>query len=231
MTITMGNLLLNFTGLYKEMNLELPETEILDFTKLTGSELYVDENAEKIISGEIGRYGCEGIHFLDNGNYHYVTRLFLHEIKEDIDLIYFDNHSDDRPPAFEGLKSCGSWVLDAEKELENLRSVHWIDGKGELHSRGELSEKRVLYVSVDKDVFRREIAPTNWDQGEMTLEEFEGIITELTGKRKIRGTDICGECVSKDGFFDECELGQNRETDIRLFRFLKSLMERHERDG
>ena len=125
---------------------------MLDFTKLTGSELYLDENAENILSSAVKKYGADGIHLLDNGNYHYITRLFLKELRKEFDLLYADNHSDDQPPAFEGLKSCGSWVADTENELKELTGgIVWIDGRGNMHKKGTFSDERSLYISVDKE--------------------------------------------------------------------------------
>ncbi|MCR4745497.1 MAG: hypothetical protein K5894_09770 [Lachnospiraceae bacterium] len=220
----MGNLIFNFTGLYEKMNLELPDRNFIDFTKLTGSELYVDENAERIIRKEIRKYGADGIHMLDNGNYHYLTRLFLHELNEPFDLLYFDNHSDDQPPAFEGLKSCGSWVLDTRNELrEKLGAVFWADGNSFIHKYGEMSSERPLYISVDKDVFDKKIAPTNWDQGNMAFEGFTDILNDLSSGRRIAGVDICGECAPTDGFFNSEELRINEETDMRLIRVFNIL--------
>ena len=221
----MGNLIFNFTGLYEAMKLKFDGARMLDFTGLSGSELYVDENAERIISAEIKKYGADGIHLLDNGNYHYITRLFLNELGEPFDLLYFDNHSDDQTPAFEGLKSCGSWVLDTKRELpDRLGGTVWVDGNGIVHRNGEMSKTRALYISVDKDVFGKDIALTNWDQGNLAMNAFRKIVREMTAGRRIAGIDICGECVSRDGIFEDKELELNRETDIVLIGFLEGLL-------
>lgn len=34
-----------------------------------------------------------GIHFLDSGNYHYVTKLWLDQVKEPFDLLVLDHHT------------------------------------------------------------------------------------------------------------------------------------------
>lgn len=218
----MGNLILNFTGMYEKMNPEWGDVPFLDFTELRGSELYVDEEAEFAITREIEKYGPEGLHLLDNGNYHYVSRLFIKLMEEETDLLYFDNHSDDQPPAFEGLKSCGSWVLDLQNEFaDRLGGMVWVDGRGELHEKGSMSSERPLYISIDKDVFSKEFAATNWDQGELTLDRFMEIYQEVTKGRRIAGIDICGGTVPHDGLFNLDEIELNKKIDLKLIGFLE----------
>ena len=50
-----------------------------------------------------------------------------------------------------------------------------------------------VYLSIDKDVLCLEDARTNWDQGEMKLEEMEKMIKQVFQKRNVLGADICGE--------------------------------------
>ena len=203
-----------------------------DLTGLRGTELYIDEEAEEKLLDIIGKDGVNGIHLLDNGNYHYVTRLFLHHIKEEFDLLYFDNHSDDQMPAFAGIKSCGSWVLDAKDELKGkLKGISWIDGSGVIHQDGEPDTKRPLYISIDKDVLSKEIAPTNWDQGEISLGKMTGMIDEYLEGRTLIGVDICGECLFKNGFADEKDICANEKVDNYLIEYFYRKMEEAENNG
>ena len=50
-----------------------------------------------------------------------------------------------------------------------------------------------MYVSIDKDVLCQEDARTNWDQGDMKLEEMELMVEELLNRGVFLGADICGE--------------------------------------
>ncbi len=219
----MNKLIFNFSGLYAAMT-SLPEDfERLDCTEIRGAELYIDEEAEKELQKMIDERGSEGIHLIDNGNYHYMTRLFLKNIKEPFDLLYFDNHSDDQPPAFEGLHSCGSWVLNAREDIEMLCNTTWIDGNYEIHSTGEdASLSRPLYISVDKDVLAREVVPTNWDQGTLSLKQIYEIADKYIKGRKLIGADICGGCVSTDGIFSAEDLLKNEAVDLELIKYFMS---------
>lgn len=49
-----------------------------------------------------------------------------------------------------------------------------------------------VYLSVDKDVFAPELAPTNWDQGRLQLQHAQAIIRALQGQQLL-GSDITGE--------------------------------------
>ena len=62
-------------------------------------------------------------YFFDNGNYHYMSKLWTDSIREPFDLVVFDHHPDMQPPRFEGILSCGGWikeVLDHNKLVQNV---------------------------------------------------------------------------------------------------------------
>ena len=151
------------------------------------------------IRSRIASYSSGEIHFIDSGNYHYMTRIWLEKISEPFDLLVFDNHTDMQPPAFGGLLSCGGWIYDSVMELPLLQKIILIGPDEEAFSRVEpeiqekvkflsreklqemeLSEildfvkeqvgKNSLYISIDKDVLCPEDADTNWSQGDMRLE-------------------------------------------------------------
>ena len=216
----MYNIIFNFTGLYEEMNFGPADFITHDLKGMRGTELYIDEEAEEKLLCLIGEYSINGIHLLDNGNYHYVTRLFLHHIKEDFDLIYCDNHSDDQAPAFEGIKSCGSWVMDARKELAHrMKSTCWINGKGEAVIYGVPSKDRPVYLSIDKDVLDKAVAPTNWDQGELKLDSLLELIERLLDGRTLIGVDICGECLYENGRASSEDIMTNEKVDNYLIKY------------
>lgn len=50
-------------------------------------------NEQKIIQ-------LAGIHFIDSGNYHYMTRLWLTRMDQPFCLLVYDNHTDMQPPGF-----------------------------------------------------------------------------------------------------------------------------------
>ena len=143
-----------------------------------------------------------------------MTGLFLSLVKEDFDLIHFDHHSDDKPPAFEGLKSCGSWVYDLKMENGYLKDYLLIRDHGDF-SKYEPSDMP-LYISVDKDVLSENVLKTNWDQGDMSEEEFFEIFNRLINERRILGIDICGE--------DEPEknIMQNEAFNLKIVEILKN---------
>ena len=138
----------DFTGVYAEQPFmqELRATaEIskdvrwLDCTKIVGTDCYCDDDAIKEINESIdnaetcGKSECSienrdnsinapAIHFFDNGNYHYMSKLWTDRVQEPFTLIVFDHHPDMQPPRFGGILSCGGWVkevLDNNKFIQN----------------------------------------------------------------------------------------------------------------
>ena len=82
------------------------------------------------------------IHFFDNGNYHYMSKLWTDRVQEPFTLIVFDHHPDMQPPRFGGILSCGGWVLEVLKSNAFVQNVIIIGVKDELVEtvREELSQ-------------------------------------------------------------------------------------------
>ena len=191
---------MDFSGIYEDQQFwrgkEVSRVEARD---IPGTNCYCDEEAMNEIRSRIAPYSSGEIHFIDSGNYHYMTRIWLEKISEPFDLLVFDNHTDMQPPAFGGLLSCGGWIYDSVMELPLLQKVILIGPDEEAFSRVEpeiqkkvefLSREKLrgmelmeildfvkeqtgknpFYISIDKDVLCPEDADTNWSQGDMRLE-------------------------------------------------------------
>ena len=129
----------------REKSAKSADIHWLDCTKIVGTDCYCDDDAVKAINEMIdnsesgSKTECSGIienrdnsmcsnssandvaeqpaiHFFDNGNYHYMSKLWTDRIQQPFSLIVFDHHPDMQPPRFGGILSCGGWVLEV---LEN----------------------------------------------------------------------------------------------------------------
>lgn len=250
----MKPIIMNFSGIYREEDfLEGQEALWLDFQELQGVNGYCAPEAEEEIRERIRDLPVQGIHFLDSGNYHYLSKFWLEKIREPFSLLVFDNHTDMQEAAFFGLLSCGSWageVLDTHEFLSHIcvagpGSKDFQEYKGqagekltricreELPGRGEEILREFLetdpdlplYISIDKDVLGKEDARTNWDQGEVSLRRLLKWLELAFEKRKVLGADICGENPSDTARPVSGEdLLINSRTNRELLRFLKKQM-------
>ena len=83
-----------------------------------------------------------------------------------------------------------------------------------------------LYISIDKDVLRKEDARTNWDQGGLALEQLLKWLELAFEKRKVIGADICGENppdTARPVSGEDLQI--NSRTNRELLSFLKNRME------
>ena len=125
----------DFTGVYAEQpfmqglrKAASTDGEIrwFDCTRIDGTDCYCDDEAQAILRKQIteaSSISTPSIHFFDNGNYHYMSKLWTDSIREPFDLVVFDHHPDMQPPRFEGILSCGGWikeVLDHNKLVQNV---------------------------------------------------------------------------------------------------------------
>ena len=74
---------MNFSGAYNFESFD-KDSEIinLDFRQLHGTEGYCSREAAKVIKDKIQPFGPHGMHFLDNGDYHYVSKFWTDMITE-----------------------------------------------------------------------------------------------------------------------------------------------------
>lgn len=125
---------------------------ILDFTTLSGTTGFCDDAAADEIRRRIADFPARGLHFLDNGNFHYLTRFWCEKISEDFALVVYDHHVDLRKPVFPGLMSCGSWIRDVLLQNRHCRAVLII---GPERAQADIIE-RELQSFADEDNFSDE---------------------------------------------------------------------------
>ncbi len=254
-------ILMNMSGVCLNQEMFKSEAvEIIECKELSGTDCYCDDVAAQKLKELIEPYSENALHYIDGGNYHYLSKLWTGKIEKDFDLVVFDHHPDMQPPLFGPILSCGSWIKDTIESNPNLKNVYIIgvneelitdemraadsidsnDGaqkikiKPEIHfiTKQELDEIRKMscelnssrlnnskiiekiseivtkteknddmcksqqndiYISIDKDVLSENEYKTNWDQGNMSVEELFVILEQICRERKVIGIDVCGE--------------------------------------
>ena len=250
--------IMNFSGIYKNQNFykNYAEEEIFwtELSDLSGCNCYCDAEASDRIRKEIQAFTGNGIHFIDSGNYHYMTRLWLEKLQIPFRLLVFDNHTDMQPPAFGGLLSCGGWIVASLEELPLLQEVILVGPDEEAYTQVEpdlqqkvlflsreklstmtaeekegffnnLSEDLPLYVSVDKDVLCKGDASTTWSQGDMHLSELMSFLELVLERQNILGMDVCGEC-DMDSCSEDFLNDHANEAILRLWEKMQKSSER-----
>lgn len=250
--------IMNFSGIYKNQNFykNYAEEEIFwtELSDLSGCNCYCDAEASDRIRKEIQAFTGKGLHFIDSGNYHYMTRLWLEKLQIPFRLLVFDNHTDMQPPAFGGLLSCGGWIVASLEELPLLQEVILVGPDEEAYTQVEpdlqqkvlflsreklstmtaeekegffnnLSEDLPLYVSVDKDVLCKGDASTTWSQGDMHLSELMSFLELVLDRQNILGMDVCGEC-DMDSCSEDFLNDHANEAILRLWEKMQKSSER-----
>ena len=132
----------------------------LDCTQIAGTDCYCDDDAVAAIRGQIADAGitdAHGIHFIDGGNYHYMSKLWTDMVQEPFSLVVFDHHPDMQAPRFGGILSCGGWVLEVLKSNPIVQSVTLIGVADHLvdEIREEISQTEYGRI-LDKVTFIKE---------------------------------------------------------------------------
>ncbi len=102
------------------------EIRWFDCTRIDGTDCYCDDEAQAILRKQIVEVSAKttpGIHFFDNGNYHYMSKLWTDQIQIPFDLVVFDHHPDMQPPRFEGILSCGGWIKEVLEHNKFVQKV------------------------------------------------------------------------------------------------------------
>lgn len=210
---------------------------------ISGRNMYCTDEAYDEIRSRLSCYPSpySGIHFIDTGNYHYMSRIFTSFADTKYDLILLDNHNDMQRAGFGDILSCGSWALEVLEKDENLSSLYVygpavfeaegevfdvsLNGKsisGRLYrGKGYESGAHPVYLSVDKDILDTGECITNWDQGSLTLSELTGLIDMCVGERTLMGADICGGISESDPECSEDILFKNVVSDRKLLEEIR----------
>lgn len=127
----MSQTICNFSDVYEnqpfmESLRRSGEATWIDLSGISGTDCYCDDEAVAVINAELNKAGCNdasGVHFIDNGNYHYMSKIWTDMVQEPFTLVVFDHHPDMQEPRFGDILSCGGWVkkvLDENKFIDNV---------------------------------------------------------------------------------------------------------------
>jgi len=118
------DLVLDFTHTYSvDWVRENEGLRYIDCVDIAGTDMYCTPEAEEELERRLSEFPLNGIHFIDSGNYHYMTRLFTKRISEPYNLVFFDNHNDMQPTMIPELLSCGAWAGQVLAEDVNLQKM------------------------------------------------------------------------------------------------------------
>lgn len=233
------NLILDFTHVYCDEDIkDIDRFRYIDCSDIQETDMYCSKNAYEKIWGRIEPYGIQGIHYIDSGNYHYISKIITDHIDEPFGLVMYDHHTDMQIPMVPEMMSCGDWAGQALSQNKNLRQLVIVgppesDIEQTLESysgsqsgrlltfsaedlHGDLLENKLklirtdlpLYISIDKDVLGPEYTETNWSQGDMSIDGLERLLSVFLG----------GQGEEKNS--DACRNDEGNAGDIRHSRIL-----------
>jgi arginase family enzyme len=222
--------IMNFSNVYTEQTFYKHErVHWINCTDIQGADCFCDSEASQKICRRMEPLSPQGIHFIDSGNYHYISKFFTDKILEDFILVVFDHHPDMQPSLFDELLTCGSWVKAVIDTNRHLKKVVLVGISDELlkhiepqylsriieFKESQLEDLEAwqkfhtlhfnlpIYISIDKDVLSTDEEQTNWDQGKATLKELKRLLLILMKNDRLIGVDICGGCnYSINGLLD-----------------------------
>ena len=218
MTHAQQSIVFNFTHVYETYGFMRGEAfRWVDCTALEGTDCYCDTEAERLLKERMASLPLHALHWLDSGDYHYLSKLWTDSINVPFSLVVLDHHPDMQRPMFGELLSCGSWVREALEQNPYLKKVVLVGVDDKVHSEAQGFEDKVvfigeteaqrlsaremvkrmqlegpLYLSIDKDVMSVNECSTNWDQGSMKWPQLTALLEQLANSQ-ILGVDICGE--------------------------------------
>ena len=226
-------IVMHMSGAYTPQNFYGENDILVDCRDISGTKCYCDEMAKNLLRERVAKLSYDDIHFLDSGNYHYLSLLWLEKLCQPFSLVLFDHHPDMQPPSFGDITSCGGWVKEALDRNPNLKHVYMVGVNPTLMEELDIDDSRVhmgldelsadqypIYISFDKDVLSEGDARCDWDQGEITLDDALGMLHKIAEKHKILGMDVCGEDSNWETAFDSLDIMKiNEATNVRLHEF------------
>lgn len=223
-------ILLNFTGIYDyEPFASRQDITHVDCRDINGVDCYCDERGRNELHRRLAAYPAKALHFIDSGDFHYLTEYWVSRLDEPFSLIVFDHHPDMQEPQWEGVVSCGGWVTDVLEKNPFVRNIIVVGASDELisqipihlrekvmfYSQAEIDHHQAwpskagrlihepVYISIDKDVLRKQYAITDWSNGDMTLLQLQAVLRIIYAHENVTGVDITGECSATLDYLSE----------------------------
>ncbi len=114
--------------LFSEEGFAPQGAEEKDFRALEGTSCYCSPEAETGIREGLAATRPDKVHWIDGGDYHYLSRFTLDAAAREcgdkpFGLVLFDHHPDMQEPAFGQMLSCGGWARRSLAELPQLQQV------------------------------------------------------------------------------------------------------------
>jgi hypothetical protein len=247
---------MNFSDVYRDFAYKTA-CHYIDCSGISGTECFCDGDAQIEISGLISHFRPSGktgefpgLHWLDSGDYHYLSKLWTDTIAVPFTLLLIDHHTDMQQTSYPGLLSCGGWVKTVMDTNSNLSGVIIVGAGGDSVKEIDLSDGRIsvfdeefvsglsakelerilssvkvegaLYISLDKDVMGLSDAVTNWDYGSMSLAQVKSVINSVSSNKRILGADVCGELSESKGA-SIGDFAVNLRTDENLQSFFSGI--------
>lgn len=215
---------MNFSGIYENQRFYQKDNfNWIDCQNIQGTNGLLDNHSKQMIRRMISNIDVQGIHFIDNGNYHYISELWIEKIRHPFALVVFDHHSDMQKSLFDEMLGCGSWILKAIETQPYLQKViligmtasqkkkieHLYKDKVIIFLEDDILKHRFasfpldkikdlpIYISIDKDILSKQVIETNWDQGQVNLLDLQSLLAILLTDCDVIGIDICGECMNR----------------------------------
>ena len=238
-----NSILLNCSGIYEFQSIK-DSVPNINLKNLESINCYCDNEAESHIRSILNSIPSTGIHFIDSGNYHYLTYFFLEKISSYFNLIVFDHHTDMGEPVFGDILSCGGWIkksierfpylqevmivgvkdeLAAQVQACNFRKRVVIQRESELNTKNtfDFKQKLPVYISIDKDVLSPEEMTTNWDQGSMAVTSLYSDLSFIFSNFEVIGIDVCGEPDMNTKNLNVA-VGKSDDFNMKLLQYIKS---------
>ncbi|WP_044080258.1 arginase family protein [Prevotella pectinovora] len=241
-------ILLNFTGIYNyESFASNRNITHVDCSDINGVDCYCDEQAREELHRRLSPFPAKALHFIDSGDFHYLTEYWVSRLQEPFSLIVFDHHPDMQEPQWNGVVSCGGWVTDVLEKNPLVRNIIIVGASDELisqipvhlrekvlfYSQDEIDHHQAwpskagrlihepVYISIDKDVLRKHDAVTDWSNGDMSLLQLQAVIRIIYAHEEVIGVDITGECSATLDYLSETRNAEiNNRANAELMKMI-----------
>lgn len=220
------NLILDFTHVYEDETVrDREQFQWIDCSDIAESHLYCSPSAYEEIRKRIEPFGISGIHFIDSGNYHYVTKIMTDFLKEPFVLVCFDHHTDMQKPMVEGMTSCGDWAGQVLRESTYLQQLvligppqQDIDGIASEKTQTQTGEKDKL-LTFSEEELQNGTAKTKVAQIKEGLPFYISIDKDVLSRRFTETNWNQGDMPLPE-YLEAEEI--NSETNVELYRYIRN---------